>query len=167
MKTGSEQGPIDACATRISAVTKYVTGNAQIKIASATYTAAQAIAIYQSELTAIAAVTAARSALASAIVARDTADTARRAFDKGLKSWVFTEFGETSQATSDFGFQPKTPVKSAATKALAAAKAAATRKARNPLTKAQKKTVKGAVVALAVQQAAASTTAAAAAVTNG
>jgi hypothetical protein len=124
---------------RIAGIQKYCMGQASILVENATYTPAQAVAIYQADLDAIAEVTAAELALAEARAKAKTAALARQQFDHGFKLSIEGAYGGSPTTMGTFGIAvaaPKAPT--AKVKAEAVTKALATRQLRGTLGKKQK-----------------------------
>jgi hypothetical protein len=127
----NSNGTVAKCTQRKAAAEKYVPATGTIPVHAQPYTQQQVEAIYQAPLDARQNLVNLRGQVAAALAARKQADAAMSTFDAGLKDWVSTTFGPTSQASQDFGYARKQAAKpSVATKAEAQAKAEATRKAR-------------------------------------
>ena len=127
---------VDNCSQRLNALHTHVPAKAAVKINGTSMSLAAVIKVYQSSLDHRAAVSTKRNELKMSLKARAQAEATRRATDRALKAWVVTQFGADSKEALDFGFAPsKVTPKTAETKALAAQKGRATRKARHPLGK--------------------------------
>jgi hypothetical protein len=147
MSTNQNNAKIVAtCNQRLAALKKFVTAKTQMSINGQPMKPSDVIAIYQTALDARSATETQRNAYEQALEARESADTARLTIDAGLKAWVATQFGPSSQTASDFGFSPrKVGEKSAQTKATAVVKLRATRDARMTMGKRQKASIKGTI----------------------
>jgi hypothetical protein len=132
----------------IEGVDKHFAKGKTMTIAGTDYTPATLKAVLQADIDATKVVEASQAQLkeqqATAAAAQAKASTMR----KELKAHVLSTYGAQAVAMlGDFGMQaPKAPgPKTTAAKAKAAAQAVATRKARNPYTKAEKMAIKGIV----------------------
>jgi hypothetical protein len=87
-----------------------------------------------------------RAQLLEAIGTVGETEAARLEADAALKAWVRAQFGVESTEAIDFGFPPpRTGVPTVEEKALAVARAKATRKARHTMGKRQKEGIRGTV----------------------
>jgi hypothetical protein len=137
---------VTACTKRITGLAKYVKTKTAITIEGQPMKLNDVISVYQASLDTRAAVDSARAVYEKALEARDAAEESRLSLDTGLKAWVASSFGATSQVAKELGFlPPKVGVKSAATKAQAVEKQLATRKARGTGGKRQKAHIKGTI----------------------
>jgi hypothetical protein len=110
-----------------------------ILVESVAYTPTQVIAIYQADLDAMAAVTAAELALADARAKAKAPAAARMQFDHGFKRAIEGAYGNSPVTMGDFGIVVATPkAPSTAVKAAAVAKAQVTRELRHTMGKKQK-----------------------------
>ncbi len=124
---------------RINGVKKRLMTVASITIDSVAYTPAQVIAIYQNDLDGMAAVAAAKLALADARAQAKPAATTRATFDRGFKLSLEGQYGNSPAVLGDFGIvmaKPKAP--SVSVKAEALTKSKATRALRHTMGKKQK-----------------------------
>jgi hypothetical protein len=123
-------------ATRTLSFTRILAGIAQhvtaaILVAGKSVTPQALSAIFNAFLQAQADLDAARGVVAAKQQARDAALTAAVAMVPPLRKWAELTFGDQSPILQDFGFEAaRVPVVSAETKAEAAAKGQATRKAK-------------------------------------
>ena len=116
-------------------------------LAGTSYTPVTLVTLIESRITAINEVAAARASWLAAVAAYDTLSTQVHAVEMGLKQYVFNAFGKTSPLVADFGFAaPKVVTPTTETKQAAIQKSAATRKARNTLSKKAKAKITGTVV---------------------
>jgi hypothetical protein len=129
-----------------------------ITVDSTTYTAANVVTMLQSRVTASNAVVAATAAFHAAVQADQ--DPVLTAFILKLTQAIRIMYASSPSVLADFGIAPPKPrVVSPETKVLAAAKAKATRKARNTMGSVQKKNVKGTVTSVTVTPSGASSAA--------
>ena len=137
---------IDKCTQRLQALKSYVTPKAQIAINGVVHKATDVIEIYQRSLDTRAACSTKRAEMKAALSDRAAAEAQRREADRALKAYVVNQFGVSSQEAMNFGFPPpKTAARSVDSKALAVARAKATRKARHTMGRKQKEQIKGTV----------------------
>jgi hypothetical protein len=134
----------------IAGITKDLKTQSSMPIAGTTYTPVALIALIQSRINAINAVATARANWLDAVKTYQALNTQVNEVEAGLKAFVINLFGKTSPLLADFGFAP-TPraVPDVATKQAANDKRAATRKARNTMSKKQKAKITGATAAAA------------------
>jgi hypothetical protein len=135
------------CTQRINALKAWVNPTDPIDIAGQQYAQATAIGVYQSTLDAIATDNTKKSEARQATADKRASVKKVRAFDRRVQAWASNKFAAGSTAAGDFGVVPKTPVKSPATKAEAAAKAKATRVARGTKGPKAKLKIKGTIPA--------------------
>jgi hypothetical protein len=132
----------------LTAINTYLQGVTDLVLDGQTVTVAQVKAAIQARIAATTDAESSKAQLRVKLDARKAADAIARPLVKGLRAYVELRFGKRSQAMTDFDFsipkKPKTPV---ATKAAAALKVQATRKARGTTSKKQKKAIKGTVPA--------------------
>ena len=127
------------CTQRIDALGTYAT-KGKVTVHGASFTEAQAAAVYQACLDTRKQLSSLRGQVTAALAARKAADAAMTAFDGGLEAWVETTFGPTTQAAIDFGYAKKPVAKPpVAVRAAAAVKAQGTRKVRGILGPKQRK----------------------------
>jgi hypothetical protein len=132
----------------IAGIQKHL-GTTSITVDSTTYTSANVVTMLEGRVTASNAVVAATAAFHAAVQADQ--DPVLTAFILKLTQAIRIMYASSPSVLADFGIAlPKTRVVSPATKVLAAAKAKATRKARNTMGTIQKKTVKGSVTSVTV-----------------
>jgi hypothetical protein len=130
----------------IAGINKDLKTTKSMLLAGSTYTPVTLIALIQSRITAINQVAAARASWLAAVATFDAVSTQVHAVEMGLKQYVFNAFGKTSPLLADFGFAaPKVVTPTTETKALALKKSAATRVARNTLSKKAKSKITGTV----------------------
>lgn len=130
----------------IAGITKDLKNASAMPIAGTTYTPVALITLIQSRINAINAAAAARAQWLDAVKAVNALNAQVDEAEAGLQSYVLNLFGKSSPLLADFGFAPKpraTP--DLATRTLAAAKAAATRKARGTMGKKEKAKITGTV----------------------
>jgi hypothetical protein len=139
---------VTTCNQRLKALGKFVATKTQMSVNGKQVKPADVAAIYQTALDTRTVLVQHRTTYEQALVARDDAENARLALDKGLKAWVSSQFGADSQEAFEFGFSsPKVGAKTAETKAQAVQKLLATRQARRTMGKRQKAKIKGTVQA--------------------
>ena len=124
---------------RIAGVQKHCMSQTSILVAGTALTPASVIQIYQSDLDARQAVAAAKSALKAALAKADAAEAACATFDSPFKRCIEGAYEGQPDTLADFGITvtARTPL-TAAEKAEAAEKAAATRAARHIMGKKQR-----------------------------
>ena len=133
---------------KISAgITKNLAAMATITLNGTPYTPAQLIAIYTADSAAITATEAAHKALAQCVLNESSTHAVTAKVTSALRSFLIGYYGAEAVAIiGDFGLTaPKSAATSVATKALAAAKATATKKARGVRGSVQKLDVTGGV----------------------
>jgi hypothetical protein len=129
------------CTLRIKALPVYASSG-PITVHGTSTPEAAAVAVYQASIDTRTKVTSLRGQLTAALAARRAADVAMTAMDAGVRDWVLSTFGPSSQAAVDFGYAKKAPVKpSVEVKAAAAKKAVATRDARGVVGSKKRKAV--------------------------
>jgi hypothetical protein len=130
---------------RINGIKKYLTvPTTEIPVGGAMVTPVVLTATFQKSLDTRAAVVTKRAELKAALADRASAESERRISDEGLKAYVLGRFGADTPAALDFGYSArKTGVKTAATKAQAAALNKATREARGTVGPKKKLKIKG------------------------
>jgi hypothetical protein len=117
-----------------------------LSLGGTTYTPASLEALIQSRIDAVNEVTTAKANWQNAAKAYTALNTLATVVVRDLKALVIGAFGSTSPKLADFGFTPrKVTVRTPEQKAAAAAKAKATRKARNTMGPKAKLAVKGTV----------------------
>jgi hypothetical protein len=130
---------VTMCGQRLTALEKFVETKSTMTVNGKERKLAELIAVYQVALDTRTALIAHRAVFDQALVARDDAESVRRATDKELKVWVVNEFGAGSQEAQEFGFPPpKVGARSAEAKAKAVERNLATRKARGTMGKRQR-----------------------------
>jgi hypothetical protein len=146
MTVNTNEKTVTKCNQRIGAIKKYVTNPATlITIDGKSYKPDEVIAAYQGLLDAGSLVITKRGELKIAVADRNATAASVRAVDKGLKAWVASTLGSTSQAAHDFGFAPKVSTKSVETKMHAVEQLRATREARGTKGPKEKAKIKGVV----------------------
>ena len=135
----SIQSLINRDNARIAGVQKHCMSQTSILVAGTALAPTAVIQIYQSDLNARQAVTAARSALKAAIAKATAAEAACNSFDSAFKRCIEGAYDGQPDTLADFGITvtARTPL-TAAEKAEAAEKAAATRAARHIMGKKQR-----------------------------
>ncbi len=135
----------------IAGIQKHLTTVPSLPLAGSTFAPADLVKLIQSR-TDLAATIANNAATWHASLASEQALNAKLTpILRGLRQYLFNNFGATSPVIADFGLTaPRSATKTPEQKAAAAAKAKATRVARNTMGKKQKKDVKGAVKATLV-----------------
>ena len=115
----------------IKGVDKYLSHTKQLVVGGKTYTPASLKAVLQAEIDRDNAVDESRAQLRQQVVAAGLARANARAIRKWLKTYLLSNFGpDAVQTVEDFGMTvPKTPKRSAKSKAAAVDKAAVTRAA--------------------------------------
>ena len=145
---------------KISAgITKNLASMATITLNGTPYTPAQLIAIYTADSAAITATEAAHKTLAQCVLNESSTHAVTAKVTSALRSFLIGYYGAEAVATiGDFGLSPpSTPTRSVATKALAAAKATATKKARGVGGSVQKLDVTGGVTGVVLTRSGART----------
>jgi hypothetical protein len=139
----SQQSFISRNASVIAGIDKRITGN--VTIGGVAYTPAQLKAVFQGQTTALQTSEAAHKQWQSDVLAAKAASKAADAAYSSLHSYLVGQYGKTAVADlADFGMSaPKTAAPKVVTKAAAAVKRTATRKARHTVGAVQKKAVKG------------------------
>src|SRR5579859_6615428 len=77
-----------------------------LALAGETFTAASLVALFQSRIDAVNAVTAAKAHWHAAVAAFATLDARVTSATRGLKQYVINTYGATSPVLADFGFAP-------------------------------------------------------------
>jgi hypothetical protein len=132
----------------IAGIQKHL-GTTSITVDSTTYTSANVVTMLEGRVTASNALVAATAAFHAAVQANQ--DPVLTAFILKLTQAIRIMYASSPAVLADFGIAPpKTRVVTPETKVLAAAKAKATRKARNTMGSVQKKNVKGTVTSVTV-----------------
>ncbi len=138
-----------------SGIDAHLASMPSIVLSGQTYTPAQLKAVYQADSAAIDASDAAHKTWQQKVLDERATNAATAKVNRALRSFVLGYFGEDAVAIlGDFGFsapKPKTAA-SVATKALAVAKATATKKARGVQGSVQKKGVTGGVTTVVLTQ---------------
>ena len=147
MATTSNTTIVAECSQRLAALEKHAPkGKTQLAIEGERLTGSEVRAMYVRFLELRAAIQANRAELKALLVEANAAEARRAALDKGLRAWVATQFGASSQVAHEFGFPPrKTAVKSVETKHHAVAQSRATRQARHTMGKKQREHVVGVI----------------------
>lgn len=129
---------------RIAGFQKYFPATATLSIGGASYPQPAVIQVYQDDLDAEAAVTAALASYRLAVAKAKTVRAKAASFDLMVKKFVVVSYGEPPGPADDFGIAPPVRhVPDAEAKAAAAAKRKATRAARGTLGSRQKLKIKG------------------------
>jgi hypothetical protein len=132
----------------IAGIQKDLSTMSNLPLGSETFTPASLVAFVQSRIDAANEVTVAKANWQNASKTYEALDTKATIVVHDLKQLVIGAFGATSSKLADFGFTPrKVTVLTPEEKAAAAAKRAATRKARNTMGPKAKLAVKGTVPA--------------------
>jgi hypothetical protein len=161
MTTKPQSKTVATCIERQQALPKYAPNGATVHAVA--YTLAQLQGAFQKCIDTRALLTNLRGQVTAALAARKQADVDMQTLDAGLKDWVFTTFGPSSQAATDFGYAKKPKAKpTVADKAAAAEKAKETRALRGTKGPKQRKAIKAAGVAATPAAGTASTSPAAA-----
>jgi hypothetical protein len=143
MTTTNRANQQDRNRKMIAATQKYLMKLTAIVVAGVTYTPDQIVARLQQEITTADAATKARATFLTAAAAVQAERVAMKPFLSGFRAFLENMFTDPSTIT-EFGFSPrKTKQSDTVTKAMAADKRLATRKARHTMGKNQKKDVKG------------------------
>jgi len=130
----------------IAGINKDLKNTKSLLLAGSTYTPVTLTALIQSRITAINEVATTRAAWLAAVAAFDTLSAQVHEVEMGLKQYAFNAFGKKSPLLADFGFAaPKVVTPTTDTKQLAIQKRAATRVARNTLSKKAKAKITGTV----------------------
>ena len=139
MPVPNAQGFINRDNARIVGVQKHCMSQTSILVAGTALAPTAVIQIYQSDLNARQAVAAARSALKAALAKANAAEAACATFDSAFKRCIEGAYDGQPDTLADFGITvtARTPL-TAAEKAEAAEKAAATRAARHIMGKKQR-----------------------------
>jgi hypothetical protein len=126
--------------------------DAKIPIDGELMTIPQIVTVLQDSMTAIGDVRELQAELHSAVVDSDTRLAAARTVAHDLQSYAILVLGRDTAQLASLGFAaPKKPVKTPQVLLLAAAKSAATRKARGTKGKKQRKAIRGVVPARATE----------------
>jgi hypothetical protein len=129
----------------ITGTQKHLSNQPAILLAGVSYTPPEIVAFLEHDITLADAATNARTALLAAAAALRVQHTVMKPFLVSLKAYVENQFTDPN-TIAEFGFSPrKATTPSAATKAKAVNKRAATRTARHTLGKNQKKDIHGTV----------------------
>jgi hypothetical protein len=141
LKQAADQKLIAGIGKHASTVPAFVVGNTS-------YKPADLVAIIQTRVTAADTTVSTRATWQNAVQAERDARTRTQAVVFGLKQTLQAMFAGSLDALADFGLTPRKPrVVTPEKKALAAARAKATREARHTMGKNQKKDIKGTVPA--------------------
>jgi hypothetical protein len=141
LKQAADQKLIAGLGKHASTVPSFVVGNT-------TYKPADLVSIIQTRITAADTTLSTRATWQNALQAERDARARTRAVVSGLKQTLQVMFAGSLDSLADFGLAPPKPrVITPEKKALAAAKAKATREARHTMGKNQKKDIKGTVPA--------------------
>jgi hypothetical protein len=113
------------------------------------YTAAQAVAVFQSRIAKEAATTTTRAAWSAAVKAQEEEQASTKAFVSALKSQLQVWFANNPEMLASYGLSPRkaSGPRKTLTKVVAAAKGAKTREARQTMGTEQRKLVKGIIPA--------------------
>jgi hypothetical protein len=145
MTTANRANQQDRNRKMIAATQKYLMKLTAIVVAGVTYTPDQIVARLQQEIATADAATQARATFLTAAAAVQAQRVAMKPFLSGFRAFLENMFTDPSTIT-EFGFSPrKTKQSDTVTKAMAADKRLATRKARHTMGKNQKKDVKGTI----------------------
>jgi hypothetical protein len=146
------QGTVVALAQSLSAgAAKHLSNVTNVILEGSSYTAAQIATKLQEVVSLRTDVDAAKATTTAKLAAETAQMPALRTFMSALVSYVKAAYGGAPDVLADFGIHPKTRTPlTVEAKAAAAAKRAATRKARNTMGSVQKKAVKGDVVGITV-----------------
>jgi hypothetical protein len=121
-------------------------GEGSVRIDGRTYTHAQLLKVLQRRVDATNAITAARAALATAILDEERERATTKAVVDGIRQLAFVMFGSAADGLADFGLSPRRRTHLTGEQLAArTAKAAATRKARGTLGPKQRLRIKGTV----------------------
>jgi hypothetical protein len=130
----------------IAGIEKHLQNVSTLPLAASTYTPADLVKLVQSRIDSSGEVASANANWHSKVAADQALSAKLTPILRGLRQYVLSVFGEASPVLADFGFTaPKRATLTPEEKVAAAAKAKATRKARNTMGKNQKKNVKGTV----------------------
>jgi hypothetical protein len=130
----------------IAAIPQFLSAFAQIVLAGVTFTPASLVQFFQGQITVLDNATQARSKLHEAVLAVENNHAQNGAVLRAFSEWIRATFINQPSVMSAFAVSARVaPPKTAEQKAQAAAKRAATRKARNVMGKKQRLAVKGAV----------------------
>ncbi len=123
----------------IDGVEKYLAHTKTLVVAGTSYTPASLTAVLQAEIDGDKTADAGHAQYRQQVVAARLARSKGRALRKGLKTYILSTFGSDAvQALEDFGFSPpKTPTRTAKSKAQAVDKAETTRAAHKEMNGAQ------------------------------
>ena len=129
----------------IAGIQKNLAAMAVITLSGQQFTPAQLQAVFQADSNVIDATETAHKTLQQAVMNEKASRTATAVMTRALRNFLLANFGEKAVAIlGDFGFTARaTATTKVATKALAAAKTVATRKARNTMGAVQKLDVTG------------------------
>jgi hypothetical protein len=132
----------------VAGIQKRLQNVQSLPIAGATYTPADLVKLFQSQIDKADAIAPAKGKYHDTVQAYRDLAKQLAPIALGFRTQVRNIFGATSEVLADFGLAPvKTTKPKPATQVAAAAKRAVTRKARNTLGKNQKKAIKGAPAA--------------------
>jgi hypothetical protein len=141
LTTKPQSKTVAVCTERQQALPKYAPNGATVHAVA--YTLAQLQGAFQKCIETRTSLTNLRGQVAAALTARKQADADMQTLDAGLRDWVFTTFGPSSQAAVDFGYVKKPKAKpTVADKAAAAEKAKETRALRGTKGPKQRKAIK-------------------------
>lgn len=132
----------------IAGATKNLQANATFTLAGASYTVATLSQLCQKDIAAADAATQAKAAWIASVQTERNENAAIAPVLRAFKAYIMSLYGDTQTAAetlADFGYTPRKPrSKDVTTKAAAASKAKATRKARGTLGSKQKQAITGA-----------------------
>jgi hypothetical protein len=132
----------------ITGINKRLTTVQSLAIAGTTYTPAQLIQLFQSQIDSADAVAIAKAKYQDAVKAYRDQAKQLVSVTSGFQSQIRNLYGNASEPLSDFGMSPRKVAKpKLATKVVAVDKAKATRKARGTLGPKKRKSIKGTVPA--------------------
>ena len=129
--------------TLVSGILANLDSSTSLSISGGTYTIAEMVGRIQERIAAAERTKASKNLWHSDVQAERQVAAALRPLLKGMQRFVQSRYGEDSAKLAEFGFTPRKPRQvSAKTKADAAVKATATRKARNTVGKKQRLAIK-------------------------
>jgi hypothetical protein len=132
----------------IAGIQKRLQSAQNLPVAGATYTPAELVKLFQSQIDKADAIAPVKGKLHDAVQAYRDLTKQLAPIVVGFRAQVRNIFGATNEVLADFGLTPvKTTKPKPAMQVAAATKRAATRKARNTMGKKQRKSVKGAPAA--------------------
>ncbi|HZU83687.1 MAG TPA: hypothetical protein VE987_12255 [Polyangiaceae bacterium] len=135
----------------ITGIQKHLQNVPSIPLVGTAYTPADLVKLIQSRIDSAGTVAAAKAAWHVTVTSHKALNTSLTPSIRALRQYVINVFGPTSPVLTDFGFSPpKAATRTPEEKAAAAAKAKATRKARQTMGKKQKKAVKGTVTGIVI-----------------